>query len=26
MDEAAFAGKVEAAYKEMFVKWCEEQQ
>lgn len=26
MDEPAFACKVEAAYREMFAKWCEEQQ
>ncbi len=26
MDEPAFARKVEAAYREMFKKWCEEQR
>ncbi|MBU0665478.1 MAG: tetratricopeptide repeat protein [Proteobacteria bacterium] len=26
MDERGFARKVEAAYREMFTKWCEEQQ
>jgi predicted O-linked N-acetylglucosamine transferase (SPINDLY family) len=26
MDEPAFARKVEAAYQEMFTKWCEEQR
>ncbi len=26
MDEPGFARKVEAAYQEMFAKWCEEQQ
>jgi len=26
MDEPAFARKMEAAYREMFAKWCEEQQ
>lgn len=26
MNEAAFARKIEAAYSEMFAKWCEEQQ
>ena len=26
MDEPAFTRKVEAAYREMFIQWCEEQQ